>query len=70
VAVHARRGASGSGSGGPDAGGAAGAGGAEAGQSGDGAVEFRARVRIDTPREAEYFRHGGILQYVLRQLAE
>jgi aconitate hydratase len=32
------------------------------------AVEFDARVRIDTPREAEYFRHGGILQYVLRQL--
>jgi aconitate hydratase A / 2-methylisocitrate dehydratase len=31
-------------------------------------VRFRARVRIDTPREAEYFRHGGILQYVLRQL--
>jgi aconitate hydratase len=29
-------------------------------------VEFKARVRIDTPREAEYFRHGGILQYVLR----
>ncbi len=29
-------------------------------------VEFAARVRIDTPREAEYFRHGGILQYVLR----
>ncbi len=29
-------------------------------------VEFDARVRIDTPREAEYFRHGGILQYVLR----
>ena len=27
-----------------------------------------ARVRIDTPREADYFRHGGILQYVLRQL--
>jgi aconitate hydratase len=25
-------------------------------------------VRIDTPREAEYFRHGGILQYVLRAL--
>jgi aconitate hydratase len=25
-------------------------------------------VRIDTPREADYFRHGGILQYVLRQL--
>ena len=31
-------------------------------------VEFDARVRIDTPREGEYFRHGGILQYVLRQL--
>jgi aconitate hydratase len=30
--------------------------------------EFRARVRIDTPKEAEYFRHGGILQYVLRGL--
>ncbi|HXQ89970.1 MAG TPA: aconitate hydratase AcnA [Acidimicrobiales bacterium] len=34
-----------------------------------GAVEFNARVRIDTPMEAEYFRHGGILAYVLRQLA-
>jgi aconitate hydratase len=31
-------------------------------------VAFDARVRIDTPREAEYFRHGGILQYVLRTL--
>jgi aconitate hydratase len=31
-------------------------------------VEFDARVRIDTPREAEYFRHGGILSYVLRAL--
>jgi aconitate hydratase len=31
-------------------------------------IEFQARVRIDTPREAEYFRHGGILQYVLRGL--
>jgi aconitate hydratase A / 2-methylisocitrate dehydratase len=31
-------------------------------------VSFDARVRIDTPREAEYFRHGGILQYVLRTL--
>jgi aconitate hydratase len=29
---------------------------------------FDARVRIDTPAEAAYFRHGGILQYVLRQL--
>jgi len=31
-------------------------------------VVFDARVRIDTPREADYFRHGGILQYVLRDL--
>jgi aconitate hydratase len=31
-------------------------------------IVFNARVRIDTPREAEYFRHGGILPYVLRQL--
>jgi aconitate hydratase len=31
-------------------------------------VRFKARVRIDTPREAEYFRHGGILQFVLRAL--
>jgi aconitate hydratase len=30
---------------------------------------FRAQVRIDTPMEAEYLRHGGILHYVLRQLA-
>lgn len=30
---------------------------------------FNAVVRIDTPGEAEYFRHGGILQYVLRRLA-
>ena len=30
---------------------------------------FEARIRIDTPQEIEYFRHGGILQYVLRQLA-
>ncbi|HUH12560.1 MAG TPA: aconitate hydratase AcnA, partial [Longimicrobiales bacterium] len=30
--------------------------------------EFRAHVRLDTPQEVEYFRHGGILQYVLRQL--
>jgi aconitate hydratase len=36
----------------------------------DGSVtEFRVMVRIDTPMEAEYFRHGGILRYVLRQLA-
>jgi len=31
-------------------------------------IRFAARVRIDTPREADYFRHGGILQYALRQL--
>lgn len=31
-------------------------------------VEFDARVRIDTPGEADYFRNGGILQYVLRSL--
>ncbi|WP_456377045.1 aconitate hydratase AcnA [Thiolapillus sp.] len=30
---------------------------------------FNARVRIDTPNEWEYYRHGGILQYVLRHLA-
>ncbi|MCF6262428.1 MAG: aconitate hydratase AcnA [Xanthomonadales bacterium] len=29
---------------------------------------FQAKVRIDTPKEAEYYRHGGILNYVLRQL--
>jgi len=34
-----------------------------------GDVEFEAVVRIDTPKEADYFRHGGILPYVLRQLA-
>jgi aconitate hydratase len=37
---------------------------------GDGGVkEFPVRVRIDTPQEIEYYEHGGILQYVLRQLA-
>ncbi len=30
--------------------------------------EFRARVRLDTPREREYLQHGGILPYVLRRL--
>jgi aconitate hydratase len=30
--------------------------------------EFATTVRIDTPQEREYYRHGGILQYVLRQL--
>ena len=33
------------------------------------AKEFEALVRIDTPQEAEYYRNGGILPYVLRQLA-
>ena len=32
------------------------------------AVEFDAMVRIDTPGEAEYYRNGGILQYVLRNM--
>jgi aconitate hydratase len=32
--------------------------------------EFRARLRLDTPREREYLRHGGILQFVLRRLLE
>lgn len=32
-------------------------------------LQFTARLRIDTPKEREYYRHGGILQYVLRQLA-
>jgi aconitate hydratase len=31
--------------------------------------EFRCRVRLDTPRERDYLRHGGILRYVLRRLA-
>jgi aconitate hydratase len=35
-----------------------------------GGTQFDAVVRIDTPGEADYFRHGGILQYVLRQLLQ
>ena len=31
-------------------------------------VTFEAVVRIDTPQEAEYYRNGGILQYVLRRM--
>ncbi len=31
--------------------------------------EFEVRLRIDTPTEAEYYRHGGVLNFVLRQLA-
>jgi aconitate hydratase len=30
--------------------------------------DFTAKVRLDTPQEMEYYRHGGILQYVLRKL--
>jgi aconitate hydratase A / 2-methylisocitrate dehydratase len=42
-----------------------------AAKTADGSVkQFNARVRIDTPQEIEYYEHGGILQYVLRQLAE
>ena len=32
-------------------------------------VQLRTLVRIDTPQELQYYRHGGILEYVLRQLA-
>ncbi len=32
--------------------------------------EFTARVRIDTPKEVDYFKHGGILQFVLRGLLQ
>ena len=39
-----------------------------AGREGAEPVRFAARVRIDTPREVEYFRHGGILPFVLREL--
>jgi aconitate hydratase len=35
----------------------------------DKTIEFEARLRIDTPKELDYYQHGGILQYVLRQLA-
>ena len=35
-----------------------------------GEIAFRARVRLDTPQEAEYYRHAGILRYVLRQLLD
>jgi aconitate hydratase len=30
---------------------------------------FEVNVRVDTPQEVEYFRYGGILPYVLRQIA-
>ncbi|MBM4197646.1 MAG: aconitate hydratase AcnA [Gammaproteobacteria bacterium] len=35
----------------------------------DSSIRFEARVRIDTPKERDYYAHGGIMQYVLRQLA-
>jgi len=31
---------------------------------------FNATVRVDTPEEVAYYQHGGILQYVLRQMLE
>ena len=31
-------------------------------------VEFRAIARVDTAKEVDYYRHGGILEYVLRSL--
>ena len=37
---------------------------------GERVVEFTARLRIDTPMEAEYYRNGGILPYMLRQMAQ
>jgi aconitate hydratase len=40
-------------------------------KSGDGNVKtFSALVRVDTPEEVSYYQHGGILQYVLRQMLE
>ncbi|HZH44530.1 MAG TPA: aconitate hydratase AcnA [Lysobacter sp.] len=38
-------------------------------KAGGGEIRFEARVLLLTPKEVEYFRHGGILHYVLRQLA-
>ena len=32
-------------------------------------ITFKTRIRIDTPKERDYYEHGGILHYVLRQLA-
>jgi aconitate hydratase len=40
-------------------------------KSGEGKVRtFKVRIRVDTPEEVSYYRHGGILQYVLRQMLE
>ena len=38
-------------------------------KAGGSTVRFEAQVLLATPKEVEYFRHGGLLQYVLRQLA-
>jgi aconitate hydratase len=38
-------------------------------ENGGAPIVLKVRVRIDTPKERDYYRHGGILQYVLRQLA-
>jgi aconitate hydratase len=40
----------------------------EAARADGGVARFRVTVRIDTPQELQYYRHGGILEYVLRQL--
>ena len=37
-------------------------------ENGERSKEFKVRVRIDTPKEWEYFQHGGILHYMIRQL--
>ncbi len=42
---------------------------ADRGESGSSPLEFEVTVRIDTPKEQLYYHHGGILQYVLRELA-
>lgn len=39
-------------------------------QDGNQSKEFKVTVRIDTPKELEYFQHGGILHYVLRHLSK
>jgi len=54
----------------PDATGAGGKGsdGAGGGAEPRAAIEFKVRVRLDTPQEVLYYEHGGILPYVLRQL--
>jgi aconitate hydratase len=33
-------------------------------------TKFTATVRVDTPEEVSYYQHGGILQYVMRQMLE